>query len=128
MYRSVSKTPASFTYLRGLVDATSTICIAAAKQDNATDRPNVVFIICDDLNDYIEGFGGHPQTITPNMERLLIQVCDLRKPIATFRFVGLLEHACFQVSTHTTQAAMDLQNGTPMRYSKILARSWIISA
>ena len=55
------------------------------------------------------------------MVRLADSVCDLRKPIATFRFVGLLGHACFQVSTHTTRAAMDLQNGTPMRYSKILA-------
>jgi iduronate 2-sulfatase len=32
--------------------------------------PNVVFIICDDLNDAIEGMGGHPQTITPNLDRL----------------------------------------------------------
>ena len=70
MYRSVSKHPHLLLICVGLVIATSTICIAAAKQDNATDRPNVVFIICDDLNDYIEGFGGHPQTITPNMERL----------------------------------------------------------
>ncbi|MDA7994571.1 MAG: sulfatase-like hydrolase/transferase, partial [Pirellulales bacterium] len=70
MYRSVSKHPHLLLICVGLVIATSTICIAAAKQDNATDRPNVVFIICDDLNDYIEGFGGHPQTITPNMVRL----------------------------------------------------------
>ena len=24
-------------------------------------RPNVLFIICDDLNDSLEGMGGHPQ-------------------------------------------------------------------
>ncbi len=36
----------------------------------AAARPNVLFIICDDLNDYIEGFGGHPQTKTPNIARL----------------------------------------------------------
>jgi arylsulfatase A-like enzyme len=35
-----------------------------------TDKPNVLFIICDDLNDYVEGFGGHPQTITPNIDKL----------------------------------------------------------
>ena len=50
--------------------ATGTICMAAAKPNDTTDRPNVVFIICDDLNDYIEGFSGHPQTVTPNMVRL----------------------------------------------------------
>lgn len=33
-------------------------------------KPNVVFIICDDLNDYVEGFGGHPQAVTPNLARL----------------------------------------------------------
>ena len=39
-------------------------------QSLAAERPNVILIICDDLNDYVEGFGGHPQTVTPNMARL----------------------------------------------------------
>ncbi|MCP4398173.1 MAG: sulfatase-like hydrolase/transferase [bacterium] len=39
----------------------------------AQQRPNVVLIICDDLNDSVEGFGGHPQAITPNMDRLAQQ-------------------------------------------------------
>lgn len=33
-------------------------------------QKNVVFIICDDLNDNIHGFGGHPQAYTPNIDRL----------------------------------------------------------
>ena len=33
-------------------------------------QPNVIFIICDDLNDYQGAFGGHPQAITPNIDRL----------------------------------------------------------
>ncbi|MGY8717126.1 MAG: sulfatase-like hydrolase/transferase, partial [Verrucomicrobiia bacterium] len=33
-------------------------------------RPNVVLIMCDDLNDYIEPLGGHPQAQTPNLNRL----------------------------------------------------------
>ncbi|MCR9197349.1 MAG: sulfatase [Planctomycetaceae bacterium] len=36
----------------------------------ANERPNVIFIICDDLNDYVEGYGGHPDAITPHMARL----------------------------------------------------------
>ncbi|HBU58928.1 MAG TPA: hypothetical protein DEB48_03700 [Verrucomicrobiales bacterium] len=36
----------------------------------AVSRPNVILIICDDLNDYIQGFGGHPQAKTPNILRL----------------------------------------------------------
>jgi hypothetical protein len=37
------------------------------------EKPNVVLIVCDDLNDYITGIpggSGHPQTITPNVEKL----------------------------------------------------------
>ena len=37
----------------------------------AVERPNVLFIICDDLNDTVEGMGGHPQAHTPNIERLM---------------------------------------------------------
>lgn len=33
-------------------------------------RPNVVLIVCDDLNDYVTGMAGHPQARTPNIARL----------------------------------------------------------
>lgn len=32
-------------------------------------RPNVLFIAVDDLNDWIEPLGGHPQTRTPNLQK-----------------------------------------------------------
>ena len=35
-----------------------------------TKGPNVLFIIADDLNDWIGWMGGHPQARTPNMDRL----------------------------------------------------------
>ncbi|MGK0254848.1 MAG: arylsulfatase A-like enzyme [Mariniflexile sp.] len=37
---------------------------------NLNDKPNVLFIICDDLNDYQGVFGGHPQAKTPNIDKL----------------------------------------------------------
>lgn len=37
----------------------------------ARPRPNVLFIIADDLNDSIKGMGGHPQAHTPNIDRLI---------------------------------------------------------
>ena len=37
---------------------------------DSVDQKNIVLIICDDLNDYIEGLGGHPQAITPNIKQL----------------------------------------------------------
>ena len=36
----------------------------------AAQRPNVLFIAVDDLNDWIEPMGGHPQAKTPNLVRL----------------------------------------------------------
>lgn len=33
-------------------------------------KPNVLFIAIDDLNDWIGPLGGHPDTLTPNMDRL----------------------------------------------------------
>jgi len=36
----------------------------------AQDRPNVLFIAVDDLNDWIGCLGGHPQSRTPNFDRL----------------------------------------------------------
>lgn len=36
-----------------------------------TNHPNIIFIICDDLNDAITGFGGHPQAITPNIDKMV---------------------------------------------------------
>ena len=35
------------------------------------DMTNVIIIICDDLNDSVEGMGGHIQAQTPNIDRLI---------------------------------------------------------
>jgi len=43
----------------------SWVCLTQAK-----GKPNVLLIICDDLNDYVEGFGGHPQAKTPHFNSL----------------------------------------------------------
>jgi arylsulfatase A-like enzyme len=36
----------------------------------AADRPNVLMIIVDDMNDWVGCLGGHPQVKTPNIDRL----------------------------------------------------------
>jgi arylsulfatase A-like enzyme len=36
----------------------------------AADKPNVLFIAIDDMNDWIGVLGGHPQARTPNLDRL----------------------------------------------------------
>jgi arylsulfatase A-like enzyme len=37
----------------------------------AADRPNILFIICDDLNNTVEGMGGQRQAHAPNIDRLM---------------------------------------------------------
>lgn len=54
------------TYLAASV----ALCILDCSLITAAEKPNVLLIVCDDLNDYIEGLGGHPQAQTPNIERL----------------------------------------------------------
>jgi arylsulfatase A-like enzyme len=48
----------------------SGLAAAAVQQASATDRPNVLFLAVDDLNDWIGCLGGHPGVKTPNMDRL----------------------------------------------------------
>ncbi|WDQ17818.1 sulfatase-like hydrolase/transferase [Rhodopirellula sp. P2] len=43
---------------------------AFAESSQPPAKPNVLFIAMDDLNDWIGCLGGHPQTITPNLDRL----------------------------------------------------------
>ncbi|AKJ64470.1 sulfatase [Kiritimatiella glycovorans] len=45
------------------------LLLAFAIHSRAATRPNVLFVIADDLNDSVEGFGGHPQARTPNLDR-----------------------------------------------------------
>lgn len=53
MFKSISLIPALFLFA------------------GAAERPNIVLIVCDDLNDYVETLGGHPQAKTPNIKRLI---------------------------------------------------------
>jgi arylsulfatase A-like enzyme len=46
------------------------ILFAFSIHSHAAQRPNVLFIAVDDLNDWIACLGGHPQTKTPNFDRL----------------------------------------------------------
>ncbi len=48
------------------------LLIGCKQSSSNTDvqRPNVLFIMCDDLNDYQGAFGGHPQAYTPNIDKL----------------------------------------------------------
>jgi len=62
----------------GLGAASLTIpsCVKKEGKDSLAEdqgRPNVLFISVDDLNDWIEPLGGHPQAHTPNLKNLASQ-------------------------------------------------------
>ena len=44
--------------------------VPASAQADAVRSPNVLFIAMDDLNDWIGCLAGHPQSVTPNLDRL----------------------------------------------------------
>ena len=59
------------------------------------DKPNVLFIAIDDLNDWVGCYGGHPQAITPNIDRLaaegvLFENAHCQAPICTPSRASLL--------------------------------------
>ena len=59
-------------HVLALVAIVHTVSAKESGQPSRTagSRPNVLFIAMDDLNDWIGCLGGHPQTKTPNLDRL----------------------------------------------------------
>jgi arylsulfatase A-like enzyme len=55
----------------------------AASVSSAVRQPNVLLVICDDLNDYVETLGGHPQVRTPYMTRLMESGVSFRQAHCT---------------------------------------------
>lgn len=49
----------------------SALLLAFTSTSICCAQNNVIFIICDDLNDSVEGMGGHPDAQTPQIDRLM---------------------------------------------------------
>lgn len=65
-------TPAAANSRFGQALAQVAMCcsLLGVQAEAAPTQPNVVLIVCDDLNDYVTGLGGHPQARTPHLEKL----------------------------------------------------------
>jgi arylsulfatase A-like enzyme len=66
-----------FIIIGGVSGQTATTPVAALSQsilcsveDRKSERPNVLFISLDDLNDWVGCLDGHPNALTPNIDRL----------------------------------------------------------
>jgi len=46
------------------------LCVGNIFSQNSQEKPNVLLIMVDDLNDWVGAFGGNPQVITPNIDAL----------------------------------------------------------
>ena len=53
-----------------LAGSFNSFAIKPAVNNERSEKPNVLFIAIDDLNDWVGYLGGHPQAITPNMDQL----------------------------------------------------------
>ena len=63
--------PCIVLFALALLAATADAAVKSkTKVISADGKPNVLFIIADDLRDYAGWMGGHPQPVTPNMDRL----------------------------------------------------------
>ncbi|HRG28290.1 MAG TPA: sulfatase-like hydrolase/transferase, partial [Chitinophagales bacterium] len=43
------------------------MCLAVAQP---ADKPNIIIITYDDMNDWVSNLQGHPQTLTPNLDSI----------------------------------------------------------
>src|SRR5580693_3684482 len=56
--------------LKFSIVALAVAAVADSPSEAAEERPNVVFIAVDDLNDWVGCLRGHPQVQKPNIDRL----------------------------------------------------------
>lgn len=59
-----------YAFVCSLLVFTSISNAASKKKNSKHEKPNILFIAIDDMNDWTGFLGGHPQTITPNMDKL----------------------------------------------------------
>ena len=67
--KPLNATNNSHFFLSVLLSCLAFLC--GLTKSYAYEQPNIVIIVCDDLNDSIEGMGGHSQAKTPNIDRLI---------------------------------------------------------
>lgn len=91
-------------------------CLAGA---DAADKPNVLFIAIDDLNDWIGCLGGHPQAKTPNIDRLaergvLFTNAHCQAPICNPSRVSLMTGARPSTTGIYLLSPTDFRKATPL--------------
>jgi len=79
----------------------------------AQERPNVLLILVDDLNDWVVAMGGHPQARTPNIDRLAARGVRFTKAYTNATLCGPARMSAYTgryVRSHGAHG-----NNTPLR-------------
>ena len=77
----------------------STLCLAfllpaVHAESDTSQRPDIVFIIVDDLNDWIGCLGGHPDAKSPNIDALAHRQCQRGRARSFCRPQRWRRHSC----------------------------------
>ncbi|MHC4249846.1 MAG: sulfatase [Planctomycetota bacterium] len=78
-----------------LVALASAAVAGAVGAADAAEKPNVVLIVCDDLNDFVTGMGGHPQAGTPNVAKLAASGVAFRRAYSNTPVCSPSRSSCF---------------------------------
>lgn len=85
------------------------------------DRRNVLFIAVDDLNDWIGCLGGHPQSKTPNLDRLASSGVNFTNAHCAAPLCNP-SRAALMTGIRPSSSGV-YQNNQPMRMSPVLAKA-----
>ena len=108
--------------LRKLTRLTLLLLIGVLSFSCTKEKPqpyNVLFIAVDDLNDWTAVFGGHPQTITPNIDRLAAEGIAFQKAYCAASVCNPSRAAIMSGIKPSTSGIY--QNNHYMRSSDVLA-------
>ena len=91
--------------------------------ESAQQRPNVLFLAIDDLNDWIGAAGGHPQAQTPNLDRLVSQSVYFRNAHTAAPVCSASRHALLSGLRPSTTGWYTNSSKDPEVYARILGHT-----
>ena len=89
--------------------------LASAAPATTTQRPNVVYIMADELGYFEPGYAGNPHLVTPNIDRLATEGIRFTQGMAGSA-VCAPTRCCFLTGKHSGHTSVRLNGGgTPLR-------------
>src|SRR5687767_10188433 len=70
-----------------LILATAMLCVVGLSESSAAERPNVLFLVSDDLNNF-QGCYGHARAKTPNIDALAARGVRFDRAYCAFPLCG----------------------------------------